>query len=429
MTLLSPPLEYFWINMTWIFRLAAMFVVVALSTLTSAGMSAGGDSLCVSLVTCYPGPQIYELCGHEAIRIRGGGVDSVWNYGMFSFDEPGFVYRFVKGETDYMVVGYPWEWFMPEYIGRGSKVVEQDLALTQSEARSLLMLLRENALPENRRYRYNYVRDNCATRIVDMVERATDRRIVVDDRPSYSSFRREMRAYHRGYPWYQFGIDLALGSGIDSRIGGREEMFVPVEMEKRLSVARLSDGRRLVDGSRVLYEGRSGAVLPPTPWWAGPLFWSGVACVFMIVAAVVQTLRKRIYPLIYSIWFALCGLAGCLIAFLVFVSSHEATSPNLLIVWLNPLLLVPAVTVWIKRLRTFNRIFMVLECVALACMLLAWPFQPQSANPAFFLLIAATLIISLIYAVISPEIYNNNRGKGKTASLRRKRSLSSRIIK
>ena len=104
-----------------------IFIVMALSWL-SAGASRQGealaetltdvksDSLTVSLITCYPGPEIFELYGHEAIRVRGEGMDSVWNYGVFNFREPNFVYRFVKGETDYICAGYPFEWFLPEYI-------------------------------------------------------------------------------------------------------------------------------------------------------------------------------------------------------------------------------------------------------------------------------------------------------------------------
>ena len=85
-------------------------------------------------------------------------MDSVWNFGIFDFREPNFVYRFVKGETDYMVAGYPFEWFMPEYVARGSRVVEQELNLTQAEAMDMLSRLRTLTLPENRRYRYNYVK-------------------------------------------------------------------------------------------------------------------------------------------------------------------------------------------------------------------------------------------------------------------------------
>ena len=99
------------------------------------------DSIVVSLLTAWPGPEVYQLCGHSAIRIRGAEVDSVWNYGVFDFDEPNFVYRFVKGETDYMLVCYPTMWFMPEYLSEGRKVLEQDLNLTQDEAWKLRSLL------------------------------------------------------------------------------------------------------------------------------------------------------------------------------------------------------------------------------------------------------------------------------------------------
>ncbi len=34
----------------------------------------------------------------EAIRVRGDGIDSVWNYGTFDFTAPNFLYRFVKGD-------------------------------------------------------------------------------------------------------------------------------------------------------------------------------------------------------------------------------------------------------------------------------------------------------------------------------------------
>ena len=128
------------------------------------------DSIIVSLITCSPGSEIYELCGHEAVRVRGilhgQPVDSIWNYGVFDFTEPNFIYRFVKGETDYRLAGYPFYWFLPEYQEAGRTVTEQDLNLSQTEASRFLNILREEAKPENCKYRYNYVKDNCATRIV-----------------------------------------------------------------------------------------------------------------------------------------------------------------------------------------------------------------------------------------------------------------------
>ena len=56
----------------------------------------------ISLITCHAGKDVYELCGHTAIRIQYNGSDDVVNYGLFDFDSPNFVYRFVKGETDHI---------------------------------------------------------------------------------------------------------------------------------------------------------------------------------------------------------------------------------------------------------------------------------------------------------------------------------------
>lgn len=388
-----------------------IFIVMALSWL-SAGASRNGealaatcidarsDSLTVSLITCYPGPEIYELYGHEAIRVRGEGRDSVWNYGIFNFREPNFVYRFVKGETDYICAGYPFEWFLPEYISRGSKVVEQDLDMTQEEAHRLLQLLQTEALPQNRKYRYNYVKDNCATRIIDRVDDAYGHHVEYPSDVNYATYRNEMRHYNRNYPWYQFGIDLALGSGIDYQLSGREEMFVPVEMMNKAASARLSDGMSLVRTTRVLNEGYGDVTLPATPWYLTPLFCA-IAVVLIIAAICAYSLiNKKICRFVISLWFFLLGLAGTLTAFLVFISSHEATSPNALIFWLNPFQLAFAVCVWWRKLRSVAVAMAYYNIVAMICLLVVWPFQHQSANPAIFPLIAATLILSATYAII-----------------------------
>lgn len=347
------------------------------------------------MLTCAPGPEVYELCGHEAIRIQGEGIDSVWNYGTFDFEQPGFVYRFVKGETDYMLSAVPFQMFMAEYVWGGRKVSEQELNLSGEEARKLLGMLREESRPENRVYRYNYVRDNCATRITDRLDRATERRIIYPDTVRYGTFRNEMRRYHAGYPWYQFGIDLALGSGIDMPVNAREEMFVPIEMMRTTGNAHYEDGEPLVKSTRVIFEGVPDATLPATPWYLTPMavsfFWLVICC----ITVGWQFYNKRLFRPIYSLWFGILGIAGCVIAFLVFVSVHEATSPNVLLFWLNPLQLLPAITIWSRRCRNLNICLMTLDALIQAVLLCTWPIQAQSANPAFFPLMGATLLLAL----------------------------------
>lgn len=379
------------------------------------------DSIVVSLLTAWPGPEVYQLCGHSAIRIRGAEVDSVWNYGVFDFDEPNFVYRFVKGETDYMLVGYPTMWFMPEYLSEGRKVLEQDLNLTQDEAWKLRSLLQTEALPQNRTYRYNYVKDNCATRITDRLAQATDARLIFPDTIAYGSFRREMRAFHRDYPWYQFGIDLALGSGLDRELRANEEMFVPTVMSDRYAGAMLSDGRRLVSDTRQLMPDSGHATLPATPWYLTPNFWSAICFILMAAFSVFMAWKRRILRWLYCLWFAIIGLGGCIIAFLVFASDHEATSPNMLLLWLNPLQLIMAVCVWWPRAHWPVNIMAWYNIVVLGILLIIWPFQLQSANTAFFPLMGATLALSIVYAILDyKQSYNiNSKIHNKTTKPKR----------
>lgn len=374
------------------------------------------DSLTVSFITCWPGSEVYALCGHEAIRIRSAKMDSVWNYGLFDFDQPNFVYRFVKGETDYRLGSYPFAWFLPEYVNRGSRVEEQDLNLTQEEAGRLLKMLQRESLPGRNVYRYNYVKDNCATRPFERLEEATGMKVELPDTLRHGTYRKEMRAYHANYPWYQFGIDLVLGSGLDVELTPREEMFVPVEMHRNLSQATFIDGRPVVRENRVLNEGSREAVEPPTPWYAGPLFWSFVALAICVAAGIVRVRTGRRLRAVYALYYAFVGFAGVTVWFLVLFSSHEATSPNLLKWWLSPLALIVPVSIWFNRLNVVTAIVLWYEMIAAALLLILWPTQSQSTSAAVFPLMLCAVALGAAYAIKPPvKSYKKSAKSGRPA--------------
>ncbi|MDE7180783.1 MAG: DUF4105 domain-containing protein [Muribaculaceae bacterium] len=386
-----------------------IITLLILSLLPAFAQRERQDSVIVSLITCAPGAEVYELCGHEAVRVRGIGpegfpVDSVWNYGTFDFQQPNFIYRFVKGETDYMLSSYPFAWFIPEYQAAGRRVVEQDLNLNRDEALRMLTMLREEARPENRVYRYNYVKDNCATRITTRLDEVLGAPATYPDSLRYGTFRNEMRAYHKDYPWYQFGIDLCLGSGIDYPVTSREEMFVPLEMERTTACALRPDGRPLVSATRTLNAGVADATLGPTPWYLTPLAagWAFFALTCLFCALMWR--KHTIWRWFFSLWYTILGLLGCLLTFLIFVSTHEATAPNLLYLWLNPLQLVIGAGVWIGRWRPAVTAMAICNSLLLTVLLIGWAWQGQSANPAFFPLMGATLISSATYAIITRKI-------------------------
>lgn len=400
------------------------------------------DSLTVSLLTCWPGQEVFELCGHSALRVRNssGTLDNVYNYGVFDFNAPNFIYRFVKGETDYMLGVYPFDFFMPEYQISGRKVLEQELNLTDAEKERLFQLLQTESQPGNNVYRYNYVLDNCATRITMRLNQALGERINFPDTVAYGTFRNEMRQFHRHYPWYQLGIDICLGSPVDYPLEADYEMFVPIVMAKRYSEAKLPDGRPLVKSQTVLNQGVPDASLPPTPWYLTPLFIAWVVAAGFLILCAVMVRRKKLYRTPFSVWFLLIGIIGCVPTFLWLFSTHYATSPNLLILWLNPLQLVIGAGVWFRKFRPVERVLIWLDILLTGILMIAWPFQTQSANPAFFPMEITTMALAVTYTILdyNKSYINNEKGNKHTVGghrgtkravstgRRRKTSVSSR---
>ena len=366
------------------------------------------DSVRISMIICTPGSDIYELEGHAALRVQfPDGRDMAVNYGIFDFDAPNFVYRFVKGETDYMVAAYPFAYFLESYRRDGRGVVEYPLELSKEESIRLLDLIRRNLLPENRVYRYNYVKDNCSTRPLRLVEQAVGDTIRLNA-PAITdgwTFRDAMRYYHRNYPWYQFGIDLALGSGIDYPISDHEKAFSPHLLMTMLPGASVTDSHlaiRKIVGEQINHCPQTdGGPLDPTPWFLTPMAFSLILLFGVGIVAVYDLRRKHISRWADACYMSLAGLAGCVIAFLVFVSVHEATSPNWLIVWLNPLCLIVPGCIFIKKCRRLVLFYEFLNFVALFLLCVLWPLTGQHANMAFWPLIAADLILSARYIYIT----------------------------
>ncbi|MDE7097513.1 MAG: DUF4105 domain-containing protein, partial [Muribaculaceae bacterium] len=286
--------------------------VIAQERTDSVSSAEHGRDLVVSIVTCAPGPDVYELCGHAALRIRDEKMDSIWNYGIFDFTSPNFIYRFCKGETDYMVYGYRFSQFMPVYVMRGSRVTEQVLNLSQEEAEGLRRMLQTESLPENRIYRYNYVRDNCATRPWKRVTQAVEREICLPDTVYFPTFRAEMRHFHRNYPWYQFGIDLVLGSGLDFPLEEDQDVFAPPVLAAKLAEATVG-GAPLVKETNVIFPGFADATLPPTPWYLTPMA-AGVLMLMLSIGTVfAYVIKNKLWKWWISIYYFVAGIAGCIV--------------------------------------------------------------------------------------------------------------------
>ena len=355
------------------------------------------DSVRISLLTCAPGSEIYALFGHSAIRYENPEKDQDWvfNYGMFSFKEPNFVMRFVKGETDYQLGVVPFRYFETEYALRGSSVYQQVLNLTDEEKVKLISLLEENYLPSNRVYRYNYFYDNCTTRARDKVEESIQGKVVYPETEKELSFRDIIHEFTAGSEWGEFGIDLCLGSEADEPIDERKQMFAPFYMMEAARGAMIHRADTVVP--LVLEEFKVvDAVLEDEP--AFPLSPMTCAMGLLVATAFVVGwgIRKGRPCLAWNVlMFFLQGLGGCIVAFLFFFSLHPTVGSNWLLMLFHPLALFYLPIMIYRGIKGKKDPYHWLNVVLLTSFMILMPFISQEFNLTVLPLALSLLLVSV----------------------------------
>ena len=364
------------------------------------------DSVHVSLVTFYPGSEPHNIWGHSEIRVTQGPVDLYFNYGVFDFQAPAFMWRFMLGKTDYLCQPVPRAYATLGMENR--RMVEQELNLPQERAIMMRDFLWNNAQPENRTYRYKFLSDNCSTRPRDIIEMAAGEGLqypAMDD--TTVTYRDILAHYCRNYAWERFGIDLVLGWDLDTVLDQRATMFIPMILMDAVAGATIKSGEEtipLVKATTVpIDKSTEGNVRPPTPWYFSPLTVALLVLALTLLISCRDWRRRDVSRWFDTLLFTIGGLAGCILFFLVFFSTHEATSPNINIVCLHPLLLLLAVLPWFKKTRTASRWFHALNALIVALLMLAWPWQPQVGNIAFFPLMTALVMRSAINVLLGSQ--------------------------
>lgn len=376
-----------------------LFMGVAFSV-----QSQSTDSIRFSLLTCAPGTEIYSLFGHTAIRYENytRRIDVVFNYGMFSFNTPNFIFRFVAGETDYQLGITPYSYFEAEYAMRGSSVYQQVLNLTQSEKERLLTILENNYLPENRIYRYNYFYDNCTTRARDKIEECIEGKVVYPDSLSGKSYRSIVHEFTAGSPWDEFGIDLCLGAEADKEINKRQQMFSPFYMKYYASNAYIVDAggtRRplILDEAKIVdvepEDVQPGFIL--SPLMCGALFLA-----LCVVMAWGQWKTQRIWWGWDIVLYGLQGLAGCIIAFLFFFSVHPTVGSNWLLILFNPIPLLYLPFMVYKAVKRKKDYYYVGNMVYLTLFITILPFCGQEFNLTVLPLALGLLVTSASHVLV-----------------------------
>ncbi|SHM40343.1 protein of unknown function [Cyclobacterium lianum] len=357
----------------------------------------------ISLLTCDPGEELYATFGHSAIRVREleTGRDLVFNYGTFDFNTPFFYVKFIRRTLDYQLSLTTTENFLYEYNYFRRSVREQELNLSDVQARAVVAFLQKNYRPENRKYRYDFFFDNCSTRIREMMESVLGNSLKwnLPQPEEEKSFRNLIDEYVYPLPWSDLGIDLALGAVIDRAANEKEKMFLPDYLEAAFqSASIIGDGpeRPLVSQNNAIYDfpdGERGSFSLVNPYF---VFWA-----LAILAGLLTFLGYRKQRLFLGLdigLFTVLGLLGLLLCFLWFFTEHSQTKNNWNLFWAFPLHLYLAAKLAIRPQSRGIRKLLLASMILADLALVIWILGFQSFHPSILpLLLIIILRTNFLY--------------------------------
>ncbi len=381
-------------------------ILLILFFLLSIGNYTTGQNLSknaeISLLTCSPGDELYSQFGHSALRIKDQEkkIDIVFGYGTFNFDTPNFYPKFARGKLDYMLSYSNFDRFRNGYIYEKRGIIEQKLNLDSIERQNLFTSLLINYKPENRYYRYDFLFDNCSTRIRDIVKANTSGPILFDtivNQPK--SFWNLLDPFMEKSRWIFLGIHLALGIPCDTEATPYQYMFLPDNMMLGFENAKIkTDGttKPLVKSTEVILKPALNLKL--TIWYKRPGFIFGIIATLGLILSLVYLKKEKNFFVFDLFIFGICGLLGWLIIFLWFFTDHQATGPNWNIIWAIPLHFPMVLTLLRKKSHLFAYYYFLLNSLLLILVIGSWSIIPQSF-PNEILPFVALLLIRSLYIV------------------------------
>jgi hypothetical protein len=321
---------------------AALCLGVAISARAEV-FDAPARDLEVSLITYGPGTTYWERFGHDSIRIRDrvSGESADFNYGVFDFEDRAFLWNFARGYMRYMIAILPSDAYQQDYIEAGRSVLEQRLALSEAQAERLRAFLLWNLRPENVGYNYDYLTDNCATRVRDALNSALGGALqaALAIRPAPLTYRQQIDRLMSAQPGLMVGMDLGLGPFADHSLNEWQESFLPMVLAREIRTVTIPDGhggvKPLVVSERQIAPN---ALKPPgalPPDLDVPL---GIAGFTLAVTMLVS--RRRAPTLCAALcvaYLVLAGIAGTVLLALWTLTMHRAAWGNANLLVFNPL--------------------------------------------------------------------------------------------
>jgi hypothetical protein len=288
----------------------------------------------ISVLTFGPGDEAFSKFGHDAILVESGTRSLVYNFGTFRFDSPWLIPEFLKGRLHYWLSVSSLDATIAAYQERNRSILQQELRLSLDERRSIAARLERNALPEHRSYAYDYYRDNCATRVRDVLDQTLGGALSrAAQAPAALTYRQHtLRLVADDLPLY-VGLHLGLAGAADRSLTRWEEAFLPEQLAAIVrSTTRSAPAGPLVTRERVIFAAqrepdrsappeREGAALA-----TGLLMGSALAGLGRAAARSARALK--LFAGVLGVLGVLGGAIGSLLSFFWLATNHQIAYAN-----------------------------------------------------------------------------------------------------
>ena len=338
-----------------------------------------------SLITCDAGADIYTIWGHTAIRVidSTNNTDIVYNYGSFNFNTPNFVGKFLKGDLLYFISADTYSNFLYEYQYFERDVHEQVLNISEIEKQKWYQALQNNMVGDNRFYLYNFIKDNCTTRIKDGIFKHAQLNDSLIDVPN---FREQIvsSAYRAGQGWIGLGIDLLLGAESDKKPTDFEQAFLPKLLYNRVA----NNSNLVLKTNHIKYQ------IKPIEKGFLPIYVLIIVLIVYLFAA--NWNAKPAIVLAKSmdiILLVILGIGGCLVLYMSQCSMHTACHQNYNLIWLHPFYIIALISYFTSR--KWSGILGWIFFTAMIVFMLANYWIPQHYSQAVIVLMSIALILNI----------------------------------
>lgn len=299
------------------------------------------SGLRISMLTCGVGEELYASFGHTGIRIIDSinGRDEVYNYGTFNGFEKNFELKFMRGKLLYYLSRSSYDDFLGTYVEEGRRVEEQELQMSERQKQDMQAILEENMLPQNRGYKYDFLFDNCATRVRDLFPKTFGPEFrfgAAVDPKARISFRQIINKYLADKHWERFGINLLLGSKVDRTMKNEEVMFLPDYLRDGLAGATVN-GRPVSGETELVLPQRSGL---SQGGFLNPVLVLTLALALLTLAGLLVKKLSWLGRFMSTVLLLVTGLLGCLMLVMWLGTDHQACQQNWNILWALPTNLV-----------------------------------------------------------------------------------------